>query len=173
LSIAVPLARIAVGVLVERCKAASPWIDHVWRPSAVLNGVADAAPWTQVSRNEETTTFYAGSAEIGLFSTETGHYRDNLASAEPKLWVVLRPTGVEPAYELLTVTADPAEGEACTEAGNDLVEAVPMPQAIQETIAAFVMEHHVERPVYKRKRDRADPEALAPRRRGGEDKQRG
>ena len=45
----------------------------------------------------------------------------------PLLWVVLRPTGAEPPYDVLAVTADPAEGEASTEAGNDLVETVPMP----------------------------------------------
>ncbi len=39
-----------------------------------------------------------------------------------------------------------------------------MPAAIQEWLAAFVEAHHVERPFVKRKRDRADPEALAKRR---------
>ena len=52
--------------------------------------------------------------------------------ARRSLWVVLRPTGVEPPYELLAVTADPAEGEAFTEAGNDLVEMVAMPEPIRE-----------------------------------------
>jgi len=61
------------------------------------------------------------------------------------------------------VTADPAEGEALTETGSDLVETVPMPAAVRNTIAAFVAEHHVERSFHKRKRDRADPEALARR----------
>ena len=62
-----------------------------------------------------------------------------------------------------------AEGEAFTEAGTDLVEAVPMPSAIAATVAAFVAEHHVERTFHKRARDRADPEALGRRRRPGED----
>ena len=79
------------------------------------------------------------------------------------LWVALRPTGVEPPYEIFAVTADPAEGEALTESGSDLVDVVPMPEAIRVQIEAFVAEHHVERPFYKRKRDRADPEALARR----------
>ncbi len=38
-----------------------------------------------------------------------------------------------------------------------------MPKAMQETIAAFVAEHHVEQAFVKRKRDRANPEALARR----------
>jgi hypothetical protein len=163
LSIAVPLGRIPVSVLVERRKASNPWIDYVWTPSAVLTGVPETAAWTQVSQTPDVTTFYAGAAEIALYRTETGNYRDNLATGEPKLWILLRPTGVEPAYDLLAVTADPAEGESFTEAGNDLVEMVAMPEPIQEVVAAFVAEHHVERPVFKRKRDRADPEALGRR----------
>ena len=65
---------------------------------------------------------------------------------------------------MAAVTADPAEGEAFTETGGDLVEAVPMPATIGETIAAFIAEHHVERAFYKRERTRADPEALGRRR---------
>ena len=72
----------------------------------------------------------------------------------PALWVVLRPTGAQPPYEVLAVTADPAEGEAFTEAGNDLVETVPMPGGHRQAIEAFVAEHHVERPFFKRQRDR-------------------
>ncbi len=132
MSIAVPLGRIPVSVLVERRKASNPWIDYVWTPSAVLTGVPETAAWTQVSQTPDVTTFYAGSAEIALYRTETGNYRDNLATGEPKLWILLRPTGVEPAYDLLAVTADPAEGESFTEAGNDLVEMVAMPEPIQE-----------------------------------------
>jgi uncharacterized protein DUF3305 len=63
----------------------------------------------------------------------------------------------------VAVTADPAEGESFTQVGDDLVEAIPMPPAVQAIVEAFVAEHHVERPFVKRKRDRADPEALARR----------
>ena len=164
-----PLARIPVGVLVERRDAANPWIDHIWRPSVVLTRAADAAPWSEVAQAGDVTTFYAGAAEIALFRTETANYRDNLSCGEPKLWVVLRTTGGEPAYQLLAVTADPAEGEAFTETGSDLVEALPMPEAIQMQVAAFVAEHHVERPFFKRKRDRAGPQTFGSRRRTTED----
>jgi len=59
-----------------------------------------------------------------------------------------------------------------TEAGNDLVETVPMPKAIQEAIADFVAEHHVERAFTKRERDRADPEKLGRRASQRDDEQR-
>jgi hypothetical protein len=149
------LASIPVGVIVERRKASSHWIDFVWRPVAVLAGQPETPPWSPLSNDGDKTTFYAGSAEIKLYRTETTNYRDNLA-AEAGLWVVLRPTGDEPPYALFTVTADPAEGEAFTEAGADLVEQVPMPQSVRDVVAAFVAEHHVERTFYKQTRGERD-----------------
>ena len=56
---------------------------------------------------------------------------------------------------MVAVTADPAEGEAFTEAGNDLVDTVPMPAAIREALEVFLAEHHVARPFFKRRRDSA------------------
>jgi hypothetical protein len=163
MSAAPPLATIAVGVLVERSKGASQWVDFHWRPTAVLVGQPDTPPWTVVAEAGDRTTFYAGPASIELHRTETTNYRANLESPPPSLWVVLRQSGGEQPYALHLVTADPAEGEAMTEAGNDLVEVVPMPDAVRETIAAFIAEHHVERVFFKRKRDRANPEALGRR----------
>jgi hypothetical protein len=154
---ATALLLIPVGVVVERRKAKSLWLDVLWRPVSVLAGQPSATPWTPVGNDGEADLFYAGAATIELHRTETVNYRDNLHSGTPALWVVLRPTAADPAYELLTVTADPAEGEAFTDAGNDLVEAVPMPAVIAAEIAAFIAEHHVERPFVKRRRGRAEP----------------
>jgi hypothetical protein len=153
------LARIAVGVAVERRKAKSPWLDELWRPVSVFAGVPAAAPWTLIDSNKEVATFYAGEAVIELYRTETANYLSNLASESPVLWVILRPTGSQPAFKLLAVTADPAEGEALTGTGNDLVETVPMPASISDTIQAFIAEHHVERPMFKRQRDRSGAKA--------------
>jgi len=162
-NVAPALAKIAVGIVVARRKADSPWIDFTWKPVAALAGLPDAAPWTVLSQDPDGVTFYAGAAEIELYRTETTNYRDNLGFSAPMLWVALRQTGVEPPYEVFAVTADPAEGEAWTEAGSDLVDVVPMPETVRATIDAFVAEHHVERVFHKRQRDRADPEALARR----------
>jgi hypothetical protein len=165
-----PLATISVGVLVERSKGLTQWTDFYWRPVGVLAGVPSTPPWTKLSDDGERAQFYAGTAEIELHRTETTNYRDNLASGQPSLWVALRPAeGQDPPYTLLTVTADPAEGEGLTEAGSDLIEAVPMPPAVAAVIAQFIAEHHVERVFVKRKRDRANPEALGRRGRSRED----
>jgi hypothetical protein len=74
-------------------------------------------------------------------------------------------TGGLPA--IVTVTADGAEGEGFTEAGIDLsdrtIETVPMPPSLAALLEGFVAEHHVERAFFKRRRDRADPDALGRR----------
>lgn len=165
---ATALVSIPVGVVVERYKATSPWLDYVWRPAFVLEGVPSAAPWTSIGQATDRMTFYAGAATIELHRTETANYLSNLESGAPLLWVVLRPTATEPPYEVLAVTADPAEGEAFTEAGNDLVETVPMPDTIAETVEGFVAQHHMERPFFKRRRDRGEPAAEALRKRARE-----
>jgi Protein of unknown function (DUF3305) len=151
------LARIAVGVVVERRKAKSMWVDFLWRPVSVFVGNPSAAPWTPLDTKAETALFFAGDAVIELHRTETTNYRDNLASGAPALWVALRPVASEWPYEILAVTADPAEGEAFTDAGSNVVEAVPMPPDVVETVVQFIAEHHVERPFVKRRRQPAEP----------------
>lgn len=163
MSVAQPLERIAVGVVVERRKATSPWIDFVWLPVAVLPGVPEMKAWTVLAEDGGATSYFAGACSVELFRSDTGNYRDNLATGAPRLWVVLRPTGVEPPYDVVVVTADPAEGEGLSQTEADLVEVVPMPETVRSAVEAFVAAHHVEQPFFKRKRDRADPEALGRR----------
>jgi hypothetical protein len=158
-----PSSTLPVGVIVERTKGVTQWIDHVWRPVRVLVGVPDTTPWTMLADEGERAMYYAGAAEIELHPREAAYYRKNLDSGAPQLWVALRPTHGEPPYTLVAVTADPFEGESLTEAGDDLIETVPMPETIRDAVAAFAAEHHVEEVFVKRKRDRADPEALARR----------
>jgi hypothetical protein len=158
---------LTVGVIVERRPLDNPWIDHVWLPSGILSGAPAAEAWTMLREEAGVRQFYAGPHVISFFSTETAHYRDNLLSGSPKIWVSLRRTDAEPPVTIIGVTADPAEGEAFTEAGDDIVEAVVMPPEIAARLAEFVETHHVERSFEKRRRDKADPDALAARPGGG------
>ena len=163
MSVISPLQTIKVGVVVERSKGVTQWSEYAWRPVSVLAGAPETPSWTKLTDDGERTTFFAGVAEIELYRTETTYYRDNLESGAPALWVALRATNSEPPYTVAVVTADPAEGESLTETATDMVEQVPMPEAIRQLVTAFVAEHHVEQPFVKRKRDRADPEALGRR----------
>jgi hypothetical protein len=160
--VAPPVVRLSVGLVVERRKAESPWVDFVWQAVAVLPDEPETKPWTVLREQGGATLFYAGSATVDLYPSETARYRDNLALGSPSIWTVLSPAeeGSWP-YSVVAATADPAEGEAFTAAGANLVEAVPMPEILREAIESFVAEHHVEREFFKRKRRQADPEALA------------
>ena len=164
MSAAPPLATIPVGIIVERTKA-----HHA-------NGSRSSGARSPCSRASRRRRPGPGSAKpptarhsmparprSRCTAPKRRNYRDNLASGAPALWVVLRESGTEPPYQVYLVTADPAEGEAMTETGSDLVETVPMPDAIRDRLAAFVAEHHVEHAFVKRKRDRANPEALGRR----------
>lgn len=152
-----------IGVIVERRALKNPWVDHAWMPVALLVGAPAAAPWTVLEQSAGLIRYYAGAIEMEFFGTDTTMYRENLRSQQPSLWVVLRHTDVSPGVVLHLVTADPADAEALTETGTDIIEALPMPVEIRQQLAAFVEVHHVERPFIKRKRDRADPDALARR----------
>jgi hypothetical protein len=144
-----------VGVIMRRRTIDNPWIDHMWSPAMVLDHVPDTVPWTVLSTEPDATLYYAGAANISLFSSDTANYRDNLADGEPRIWVVLRRQDGASELELTKVTADPTEGEAMFESGCDVIGTVPMPSEIASWIAAFVDEFHVEQVFHKRKRDRA------------------
>ena len=160
---AAPLARIPVGVVIERRRAESQWVDFIWRPVGVLPDEPNMKPWTLLREENDTQSFYAGSATVDLYRSETPRYRENLATGAPGIWVVMSPSEGEHPYTVTAVTADPAEGEGFTETASYLVEQVPMPEAVREAIERFIDEHHVEENFVKRKRKRADPEALAQR----------
>jgi hypothetical protein len=151
-----------VGVVVERRSIDSPWVDHVWAPVAVLPDAPDAPAWTSLGREGAAERFYLGPAALSLYSSDTGHLIENFVPGAGKLWVSVRPTGMEPPLELVGVTADPSEGEGYLEGIGDVVEAVPMPDAIAAHVLEFYHAHHVERPFVKRKRDKAGRNAFEP-----------
>lgn len=162
--------RLGVGVVIEKRKAASPWIDHLWNTVTVLPGLPDTLPMTPLGRSAEGERFYLGAAEITLFAGDTGNYRENLTSGAPRIWVALGLEPLDGSVVLRAVTADPAEGEALAGSESNIVDAVAMPPEIGAVIEAFVAQFHVERPFHKRKRDRADPDSLGHRRPGEGDR---
>lgn len=151
-----------IGVIVARRKLNSPWAEYAWLPHAVVPAVPSTEPWTSLGLSGPDELFYGGPSVLMLHAAETAHYRDNLVSGRPALWISLRLDGAG-ACRIAAATADPYEGEALTEGIGAIVEPVAMPMEIQAKVAAFVDAFHVERPFLKRERDHADPEALARR----------
>lgn len=151
------LESILIGIVVEERQPVSRWAEMAVVPVAALAGAPDALPWTPLGDDAAgARRVYAGAVRLDFHRSETASYRENLDTGEPKLWVVLRPTGLAPAYDLRFVTADPAEGEAFTQIPGDTVEPVPMPGEVVAMLRAFIEAHHVERAFVKRKRDEAE-----------------
>ncbi|WP_237215498.1 DUF3305 domain-containing protein [Falsiroseomonas oryziterrae] len=155
--------RIPVAVLAERRPGVTQWAEHVWRVVEVLEEAPPVPDWTVLREEQGRTLFFAGAAEVVLHPTDTSNYKHNLEAATPLVWVALRPAATPAGFALQTVTVDPGEAHLHADTGNDLVEALPLPPGLRATAEAFVAEHHVERQFYKRKRDKADPQALARR----------
>jgi hypothetical protein len=150
---------LRLAVLARSRAPVSRWAERGFVPLSVSLAPPDAAPGSRLGPAGDDETWYAGEHDLRLHSGDTGHYRDNLASGRPALWVALRRGGLA----IVALTADPYEGEAL--AGDDglAVAAVAMPGPVAATVAAFTALHHVEQAFEKRKRKRADPEALARR----------
>lgn len=149
-------AVLEIGVIIARrpfkSRSAKLWGAQAWSPVAALPAAPDLPLGAALAREGDQETLFAGAHVLSLYASETAHYRDNLRSGRPHIWIWLGAEGDRP--EVLGVTADPYEGEAMAEGIGRIVEAVPMPAAIQHVVAAFVATHHVERPFIKRKRDR-------------------
>lgn len=143
---------IVISVVMERRMAASQWADHLWLPVAVLPGAPDIGRGTPLGATGTGERFFGGSFQLDLHRTDTPTYRDNLASENPRIWIAARAGSGAVMPEIVAVTADPAEGEALTEAGDDIVEHVPMAPEIAGLLAEFIQAHHVDRVFIKRKR---------------------
>jgi hypothetical protein len=160
--------RIPVAVVAERRPATSIWADWVWRVVDVLDDAPVLPPWTELRQEAGRTLFLAGHAMVSMHPTDTDNYKYNLEGPDPRLWVVLRPADGEPGMMLHLVTLDPGEAHLYADVGNDTLESLPLPGFLAGPARAFVATHHRERGFHKRRRDRADPEALARGEPGGD-----
>lgn len=153
-----PVQHLTVGIVAIKRKLTNPWVDSEWVPEAVLQGLPSVPPRTLIGAEGSVERWYLGPVELSFHSGETAHYRDNLASGRPAVWVALR-QAEDGVWGVAGATVDPYEGEAFVDVVTDRVEALPMPHEIAVELQAFVTAHHVEHPFHKRKRDRADPYA--------------
>jgi hypothetical protein len=156
-----PKELLRLGILAVSRRPVTRWGTRGFVPSQVLPEVPATPPRTRLGPEGDVETWYAGPADLVLHSGETGHYRDNLQMKRPSVWVALRQGA---ALEIACATVDPYEGEGLAGDPGLVVEALAMPAVVAEAMAAFIATHHVEQVFEKRRRKRADPEALA---RGG------
>jgi hypothetical protein len=153
-----PQAHRVLGIVAREVQPVSRWARPGILPVSVLVTAPDLATGHVLPGDQGLV--YAGVRDLALHSGDTAHYRDNLTSARPSLWVALPAGGPLAVHGL---TADPYEGEAWAGDEGLVVEAVPMPVEIRHWIAEFFRAHHVEHVFEKRRRKPADPEAMSRR----------
>lgn len=145
-----------IGVIAERQEVDSPWCDHRWRVTGLLPGAPAVPPWTLLGAEPGVRRYFAGNAVLELYPLETDTLRHNIEGPQPAVYVFLRATDAAPGVSLLGATVCAGEAQAHVDTGSDLVESLPMPGDLHAWITDFVARHHVERPAYKRKRDRSE-----------------
>ncbi|WP_370031227.1 DUF3305 domain-containing protein [Oceanicella sp. SM1341] len=130
---------LPLGIVLRRIPARSRWVSHVWRAVAVLPGAAPA-DWAELREEDGAVEYHAATLPLVLHRAETEAYRVGLASRPRNVWVVLRPAPAGAAHDVAVhlVTASPFEAQDYMESGDEIVEPVPMPDALHAWIAAFV-----------------------------------
>lgn len=141
---------IELGVVLARKRTGGMWSHESWRPVAALSAAPPLESGVFIANAEGEDLFYAGAVTLSFHASETAHYRDNLNSGRPAIWIAIAVGEGSPRVQ--AVTADPYEGEALAEVYGEGLDAVAMPQAIAQALSLFVAEHHVERVFVKRKR---------------------
>ncbi len=141
---------LELGVVVARRRLKGPWESVTWSPVAVLAASPPLERGALISSNGEDDIVYAGASTLTIHSSETAHYRDNLVSQRPSVWVALTPDETLPSVSCITV--DPYEGEALAEVYAERLEALRMPHSVRVALQRFVDANHVERAFIKRKR---------------------
>ncbi len=151
-------ARAEVAVAVERRDSATAWITESWRPLEVIaEPPAAAQPWVLLRRGDGFEHYLASGVPLELHRSDLASYRYNLGGNEPRLYVVLRRTGdaARPVAVVLA-TAAPDQAQAMSESGEDVVDGLPMPEALRAWIEMFCACHPADEPLRKRRRDTMD-----------------
>jgi len=157
-SISIPL-----GVVIAREEVESPWLDQLVRPAAVIVGDPGIEIGAIVHREPGCLHTFAGTFELELHRRETEAYRVNLANQEPSVYVVAHEADDDesqqsnaPALEIHLVTVSAFEAQDYLDTGEDIVEALTMPETLVAWVQRFIDMHHVEEKFIKRRRDKVD-----------------
>lgn len=147
-------------IVAERRRSDHPWVDFTWRPVALLpcqnatdNDLADNGTIPrQIESGDGWERFLVGRLPINLHHKETEAYLENLSAARPALYVILEQDGDSGMVRPKRATASSFEAQDYLDAGEDILEALPIPAPLHALIEAFIAEHHKASIFKKRKR---------------------
>lgn len=145
---------LPLGVVLRKSPGVTRWAKWVWRAVAVLPG-AGPASWRELRREGEVVEYHAATVPLELYRTDTEAYLTELSTKVPSIYVVMRENAaLESGLEVVLATASPFDGQDYADNGEDIVELVPMPPALQALVREWVDLHHKEEKFKKRRRDK-------------------
>ena len=145
---------LPLGIVIRRSPGVTRWARWTWKAVAVLPG-AGPANWAELRRDGETVEFHAGTVPLTLYSSDSEAYLTALASSPASVYAVMEEDpGQDPGLALLRVTASPYEAQDHLDSGEEIVEAIPMPEGLAAWITRFCEIHHREEVFVKRQRDK-------------------
>ena len=151
---------LPVGIVAERRAIDHPWQDHKWQPVAVIPGAGACETWVTIAEGDGWVQHQIATLDVELFRKETEAYRVNLSNARPSVYVVLRLAEEpdDPDVRAVYATVSPYEAQDYLDTGEDIIEAVAMPDAMIAWVQSYIDAHHVDEPFKKRKRKNHETE---------------
>ncbi len=161
------MLNIPVAVLLERRWLDNPWQDEEWHACAVVMEAGQAHDDHASQKEGGFVHSWQVAADIirvpadpiEVHAKEVEGCRVNLESAQPVLWVIIDPEGEDGSVmpvQVQRVTASAYEAQEYLDAGDLIVDAVPMPEEIRERLVAFIAAQPDPEPFRKRKNRKAD-----------------
>lgn len=148
-----------VAVVIERRKSSHPWAEFSWKGIGVVEAAEAPCEWQVVHEDEASTQFLFGPVSLILHRKLGEAYDANMETGTPSLWLVLDDADTDPVpYKVRGVTADPYEAQGMLDAGDGLIERVPMPADILQWTVAFLKQMPEPEAFKKRRRKSAKTE---------------
>ncbi len=147
---------LPLGVVLRKTPGVTRWAKWNWKAVAVLPGAAQES-WRELRRDGDVVEYHAATVPLELWRTDAEAYKTELSTRVPSIYVVMREPLEEDAahpLDIVLATASPYDAQDYADNGEDIVELVPMSEALMALIQGFVEEHHVEEKFIKRKRDK-------------------
>jgi len=147
---------IPLGVVVRRTPGVTRWVRHAWKPVAVLPD-APPADWRLLREDGEAREYHDATVTLELHRAEAEAYQVSLAMTPASVYVVLRASDSREApheVQVHSVTASACKAQDYLDSGEEIVEAVPMPEGLEAWVRDFVDRHYEETTFVKRRRDR-------------------
>ncbi|MBO6758845.1 MAG: DUF3305 domain-containing protein [Roseibium sp.] len=150
---------IPVGVIVERRKSKHPWADYTWTGVAVVPHAPPTDGWQQIMSADDVTQFQYAPVSVTLHRKMGEAYDANMETGAPSLWILLDDADTEPVpFAVRAVTADPYEAQAALDAGEGLIERLPMPKDMLLWAVDYLKQMPDPEAFKKRKRQSSRPE---------------